>query len=111
MKLVTVAEMKAVEREANENGWTYAQMMEKAGEGLAEIVQSFYGYEEAKGVVGLVGPGNNGGDTLIALEKLAQVGWKTYACLVQARQKATRCCSAYAMRAARRALPEKVLPG
>jgi NAD(P)H-hydrate epimerase len=87
MKLVTVAEMKAVEREANENGWTYAQMMEKAGEGLAEIVQSFYGYEEANGVVGLVGPGNNGGDTLIALEKLAQAGWKTYACLVQARSE------------------------
>ena len=85
MKLVTVAEMQAVEREANERGWTYAQMMEKAGEGLAEIVQSFYGYEEVQGVLGLVGPGNNGGDTLIALEKLAQSGWKTCACLVRPR--------------------------
>ncbi len=85
MKLVTVAEMQAVERQANEQGWTYAQMMEKAGQGLAEIVQSFYGYEEVQGVFGLVGPGNNGGDTLIALEKLSQSGWKTCACLVRPR--------------------------
>ncbi len=82
MKLVTVGEMKAIEREANKQGWTYAQMMEKAGEGLADIVQSFYGYEEVQSVLGLVGSGNNGGDTLIALEKLAQAGWRTCACQV-----------------------------
>ena len=28
MKLVTVAEMQAIERQSNEQGWTYAQMME-----------------------------------------------------------------------------------
>lgn len=81
MKLVSVAEIQAIEREANEKGWTYAQMMEKAGEGLAGIVQSFFGYEETQSVLGLVGSGNNGGDTLIALEKLAQQGWKACACL------------------------------
>jgi ADP-dependent NAD(P)H-hydrate dehydratase / NAD(P)H-hydrate epimerase len=86
MKLVTVAEMQAVEREADKNGWTYAQMMEKAGSGLAEIVQSMYGYdEEVQLVLGLVGSGNNGGDTLIALETLALEGWKTCACLVRPR--------------------------
>jgi ADP-dependent NAD(P)H-hydrate dehydratase / NAD(P)H-hydrate epimerase len=85
MKIVTVAEMQAIEREANEKGWTYTQMMEKAGSGLAEIVQSMYGYEEVQQVLGLVGSGNNGGDTLIALEKLAQSGWKACACLVRPR--------------------------
>ena len=85
MKLVTVAEMQAIEREANEQGWTYAQMMEKAGRGLAEIVQSFYGYEETRVALGLVGSGNNGGDTLIALESLAQDGWQTRAYLVRSR--------------------------
>ncbi|RPJ51637.1 MAG: NAD(P)H-hydrate epimerase, partial [Chloroflexi bacterium] len=85
MKLVTVAEMQAIERESNERGWTYEQMMEKAGQGLAEIVESFYGYEEDRVVVGLVGSGNNGGDTLIALERLARNGWKARAYLVRQR--------------------------
>jgi len=85
MKLVTVAEMQAIEREANEQGWTYAQMMEKAGQGLAEIVLSFYGYEETSVATGLVGSGNNGGDTLIALESLARAGWQARAYLVRPR--------------------------
>lgn len=86
MKIVTVAEMQAIEREADANGWTYGQMMERAGQGLAEIVQSYYGYEESKKVVGLVGAGNNGGDTLIALERLAQAGWEARAYLARQRQ-------------------------
>ena len=85
MKLVTVAEMQAIEREADEKGWTYDQMMEKAGQGLAEIVQSFFGYEDTQNVVGLVGSGNNGGDTLIALEMLAKDGWQACAYLVRPR--------------------------
>jgi NAD(P)H-hydrate epimerase len=74
--------MKAIEQEANAHGWSYEQMMEQAGKGLADIIQSFYGYEEEQVVVGLVGSGNNGGDTLIALEHLARAGWKTRAYLV-----------------------------
>jgi ADP-dependent NAD(P)H-hydrate dehydratase / NAD(P)H-hydrate epimerase len=85
MKLVTVAEMKAIEQEADAHGWSYEQMMERAGQGLAEIVQSFYGYEEEQVAMGLVGSGNNGGDTLIALEHLARAGWKTRAYLVRPR--------------------------
>lgn len=85
MKLVTVAEMQAIERESNERGWTYAQMMERAGQGLAEMVESFYGYEEARSVVGLVGSGNNGGDTLVALAALAENGWQARAYLVRPR--------------------------
>ncbi len=85
MKLVTVAEMQAIEREANAQGWTYEKMMEAAGQGLAEIVESFFGYEDINAVVGLIGSGNNGGDTLIALETLAKAGWKIYAYLVRPR--------------------------
>jgi ADP-dependent NAD(P)H-hydrate dehydratase / NAD(P)H-hydrate epimerase len=85
MKLVTVAEMQAIEREANAQGWTYQQMMEQAGLGLAEMVQAFYDYEEIRSVVGLVGAGNNGGDTLIALEHLANDGWQARAYLVRPR--------------------------
>ena len=85
MKLVTVAEMQAIESESNQQGWTYEQMMEKAGLGLAEVVQSFYGYEEHQTVLGLVGSGNNGGDTLIALAILANEGWQARAYLVRPR--------------------------
>jgi len=87
MKIVTVAEMQAIERESNDKGWTYDQMMEKAGTGLAEIVESFYGYEENRSVTGLVGSGNNGGDTLVALEILLRSGWKARAYLVRPRPK------------------------
>ncbi len=85
MKLVSVAEMQAIEKAADAQGWTYTQMMERAGQGLAEMVQSFYGYEEERAVVGLVGTGNNGGDTLIALVALAQDGWQARAYLVRPR--------------------------
>ena len=85
MKLVTVAEMQAIERESNERGWTYEQMMERAGNGLAEMVESFYGVEDERLAVGLVGAGNNGGDTLVALTRLAQDGWKIRAYLVRKR--------------------------
>jgi hypothetical protein len=57
MKLVTVAEMQAVEREANANGLTYELMMENAGRGLADVVMRFYGAEKSGGAFGLVGSG------------------------------------------------------
>jgi len=85
VKLVSVKEMQAIERESDQNGWTYTQMMEKAGQGLADVIQSFFGYEEQQTVLGLVGSGNNGGDTLIALEALAKSGWQARAYLVRPR--------------------------
>jgi hydroxyethylthiazole kinase-like uncharacterized protein yjeF len=87
MKLVTVDEMRAVERESDEQGWGYAQMMEQAGLGLAEVVHSFYGYLDRLTALGLVGPGNNGGDTLVALSAMAEAGWEVRAYLVKSREK------------------------
>ena len=86
MKLVSVAEMKAVEKEADANGLTYEQMMDNAGHALAhEVMQLAYAQddEEDVQVLGFVGPGNNGGDTLVALTYLAEKGWKVRAYLVQ----------------------------
>ncbi len=84
MKLVTIEEMRIIEREADAGGVSYAQMMENAGRNLAgEVMRLAYAQvEEAIQVVGLVGPGNNGGDTLVALAHLAEQGWKTHAYLV-----------------------------
>lgn len=85
MKYVRVAEMQAIEREADQQGWSYAQMMEAAGRGLAEVILERYGYLAEDGVLGLVGAGNNGGDTLVALAALAQEGWKTSAAILRPR--------------------------
>lgn len=84
MKLVTVAEMRAIEQEADANGISYAQMMENAGHGLAaEIEILAYTEDEKREVLGLVGSGNNGGDTLIALAHLAADSWRTRAYLIR----------------------------
>jgi NAD(P)H-hydrate epimerase len=85
MKLVTVSEMKAIEREADAGGLTYAQMMENAGRGLAEIILELGQEVQWNEALGLVGPGNNGGDTLVALARLAREGWRTRAYCVKRR--------------------------
>ena len=83
MKLVTVAQMQAMEKEADANGLTYDQLMRNAGQGLAEIVADLFVDEDQLEIVGLVGPGNNGGDTLVALTALIEQGWKASAFLVR----------------------------
>lgn len=85
MKLVTVAQMQAIEREANAAGLTYEQMMQNAGIGLAEVVAREYTEYREEGVLGLVGSGNNGGDTLVALTRLANQGWMASAITVRPR--------------------------
>jgi ADP-dependent NAD(P)H-hydrate dehydratase / NAD(P)H-hydrate epimerase len=87
LKLVTVAEMQTVEKEANSLGITYERMMENAGRGLAEIVENRFGSMSDGGIFGLVGSGNNGGDTLVALARLAKNGWRTTAYIVGKRPK------------------------
>jgi NAD(P)H-hydrate epimerase len=87
MKLVSVAQMRTIEKEADAGGLSYAQMMENAGRGLAEIVLDLPFVEEAESrnieALALVGPGNNGGDALVALDYLARQGIKTKAYLVK----------------------------
>ena len=87
MKLVSVPEMRAIEKEADANGLTYEMMMENAGRNLArEVLRLSYaqgdGEEDAQ-VLGLVGSGNNGGDTLVALTSMAEKGWTARAYLVK----------------------------
>ena len=86
MKLVSVSEMQSIEREADSSGLTYSQMMENAGSGLGEQVLEAYNHLPESSVLGLVGSGNNGGDTLVALAWLLERGWKATAYLVRPRQ-------------------------
>jgi ADP-dependent NAD(P)H-hydrate dehydratase / NAD(P)H-hydrate epimerase len=85
MKLVTVTEMREIEQEANTGGLTFDMMMQQAGQGLAKVVLSSYSHIPDKLVLGLVGSGNNGGDTLVALAALARAGWQARAFLVRSR--------------------------
>jgi hydroxyethylthiazole kinase-like uncharacterized protein yjeF len=87
MKLVTVAEMQQIEREADSSGLTYPQMMENAGKSLAEIIHERYGRPVPGAALALVGPGNNGGDALVALCELAGWGWRVVAYLVRPRDE------------------------
>ena len=85
MKLVTISQMHLIEQEADGIGLSYEKMMENAGYNLSrEVLRLAYAQddEEEIQVLGLVGPGNNGGDTLVALARLAEKGWMARAYLV-----------------------------
>jgi NAD(P)H-hydrate epimerase len=73
IKLFTVAEMVAAERAADAAGYSYAQMMESAGQRVAEAIQQRHDVVD-RSVLVLVGPGNNGGDGLVAGRYLAEAG-------------------------------------
>ena len=61
-RIVSVAEMQRLEKEADAAGQSYAAMMEQAGTALAEAVQESFPGSADQSVLVLVGPGNNGGD-------------------------------------------------
>jgi len=85
IKYVSVSEMRVIEQEADRLGLTYAQMMENAGRNLGKIVDQEFRSRTNRTAIGLVGSGNNGGDTLVALSYLADQGWKVTAYLVKER--------------------------
>lgn len=82
MKLVSVAQMAEIERQADSRGLSFSQMMENAGAGLARVLERLVG-DRSPDIVALVGPGNNGGDALVALSVLAGKGWHARAYLVR----------------------------
>ncbi len=81
MKIVTVQEMKDIEAAANAGGLSYAGMMQNAGRGVGQWVQDHVHPEGECNVLGLIGSGNNGGDTLVALTLLAANNWHASAYL------------------------------
>jgi hydroxyethylthiazole kinase-like uncharacterized protein yjeF len=72
MKVVTTEEMRRIERETDAGGVSYATMMENAGRAVAETCQRI-GVTDKRMLV-LVGPGNNGGDGLVAGRYLHDAG-------------------------------------
>jgi hydroxyethylthiazole kinase-like uncharacterized protein yjeF len=73
LKIVTTEEMRRIETTADAGGLTFDQMMENAGRAVAEAIDEWIGAEGARVLV-LVGPGNNGGDGLVAARHLTEMG-------------------------------------
>lgn len=74
MKLVTVEEMRRLEEAANASGLAYATMMENAGRAVAQAIHDRRKRSPCTVLV-LAGPGNNGGDGLVAARYLWQWGY------------------------------------
>src|SRR6185503_9411009 len=74
IKIVTIAEMKEIEAAADKAGISYAMMMDAAGQAVAENILARIGEPAEHKAVVLVGGGNNGGDGLVAANRLAEAG-------------------------------------
>lgn len=81
-RIVSVDQMRRVEREADQSGLTYAEMMERAGASVAKTAAGMLGGVQGKVVLILVGSGNNGGDGLVAGSRLAEQGAVVTAAIV-----------------------------
>ena len=73
-QIVTCEQMRAVERAADAAGHTYALMMDRAGQAVAEAIAAHLPRLDGVRICVLVGAGNNGGDGLVAGRLLAERG-------------------------------------
>jgi NAD(P)H-hydrate epimerase len=72
--LVTAEEMRELDRRTIEGGVLGLTLMERAGAGVVEIMARRYGPLLGMRVLVLAGPGNNGGDGLVAARHLREGG-------------------------------------
>ena len=85
MKIVTSAEMSEIEGRCESEGIPTSQLMENAGRAFAREVREWVESVTGTNVVVLVGPGNNGGDGLVAALYLHGWGANVSVCLCKAR--------------------------
>jgi hydroxyethylthiazole kinase-like uncharacterized protein yjeF len=74
MKIANTEEMRELERATDASGHSYAAMMEAAGAAVGVIAENMILTGTDKNVLVLVGPGNNGGDGLVASRFLLEAG-------------------------------------
>ena len=74
MKLLTSAEMRELEERAEAAGVSTETLMENAGLAVAQEIWMQLGSLEDRRIAVLVGPGNNGGDGLVAARHLFEWG-------------------------------------
>lgn len=74
MKLVTAAEMRQLEQHAVAKGVSMMDLMRNAGRAVAAEIAENQEAVENKRILVLAGPGNNGGDGLVAARHLKEAG-------------------------------------
>ncbi len=74
MKVVTAEQMREIDRSAASVGLTTEILMENAGRAVAEETRRLIGGVIGKHILVIVGPGNNGGDGLVAGRHLEDWG-------------------------------------
>jgi len=77
MKIVTSQQMRRIEEHSADVGVSTDTLMENAGRAVAEHVRGRMGRFTGETIVVLVGPGNNGGDGLVAARHLYTWGART----------------------------------
>ncbi len=85
MKLVTIEEMREIERRSEEAGVPSEMLMENAGLATAQEIRTLKGNVAGSPILVLVGPGNNGGDGLVAARHLDDWGAQVTAYLCNRR--------------------------
>ncbi len=76
MKILTTTQMQQLEESCAQMGLTIDVLMENAGKAVAEEVRQILGDISQQQILFLIGPGNNGGDGLVAARHLNDWGAK-----------------------------------
>jgi len=76
MKIVTVEEMQSIEKACGRMGITADALMENAGKAVAEETRHILEEAKRNSVLVIAGPGNNGGDGLVAARCLYDYGYR-----------------------------------
>ena len=84
-RIVSVAEMRALEERAAERGLPGPVLLEQAGQAVAAALRARFALPSE--ILFLIGPGNNGGDGLVAARELARAGYRVMAYLWNRRRE------------------------
>ena len=85
MKIVTAEQMARIDRDCASIGLPTDKLMENAGKAVAEEIRRILHSVEHQHILLLIGPGNNGGDGLVAARHLHDWGAKVSAYLCSSR--------------------------
>jgi hydroxyethylthiazole kinase-like uncharacterized protein yjeF len=90
VKVVTVGEMREIEKQAAAMGVPWEILMENAGLAVAREIEAWVGSVAGRPILILVGPGNNGGDGLVAARHLHDWGADVHLYLLKPRPESDR---------------------
>jgi len=86
MKIVTSDQMRQIDQACAESGIPSSVLMENAGKAIAEEVRHSLNNLNRQHILVLIGPGNNGGDGLVAARHLHDWGARVSVCLCSDRK-------------------------